>query len=62
MLEMPQSSSAHQRLEDLRRAIQLAEQAIVLCDRYDFAFAAISLSDAIEKLKMLEGQSQPTNR
>ena len=61
MLEISQSSSAHQRLEDLRRAIQLAEQAIALCDRHDFAFAAISLSEAIEKLKVLEGQSRPTN-
>ena len=61
MREMPQSSSDYQCREDLRRATQLAEEALALCDRQDFAFAAISLCQALEKLKALEVRSAQTN-
>ena len=56
MLERPQNSSADQRCEDLKRAIGLAEQALAICDLHECAFAAISLSQAIEKLKAIQQQ------
>lgn len=44
----------HNREGPRARAIQLAQDALDLCDQNGFSFAAIDLSSAIEKLKEVE--------
>ncbi|MGB3473011.1 MAG: hypothetical protein WBA51_19515 [Erythrobacter sp.] len=60
MLDIPQDLPVPQRLKELRRAIELSEAALAICDRQDCSFAAISLSQAVEQLKLLEYRTSTT--
>jgi hypothetical protein len=41
-------------MEAISKAIALSEEALALCDRHGFVFAAIDICSAIDKLKALK--------
>lgn len=51
-------SKTEQNLEAITKAIALAEEALAICDRHAFVFAAIDISSALDKLRVLKIAAQ----
>jgi ribosome-associated translation inhibitor RaiA len=50
---------SHEEACAIERTIKLVEAALVACDEHGFMYAAIDISSALDKLKLIKAKAAP---